>query len=326
VLLAVVLTSGGPVKRWSACVLPPRRRDGRSGLGDRVTRIDVLVDALERLSAGDVVIDPEIVSRVSGRRRALAEPFRERGLAVLAYDHRGHGSSDGEPRGEINVWIQALGYIDAVSFARATAEIGTSPIALWGDSLSAMAALGVTALDDRVGALICQVPALGDQLGPEDPEGTHLDAMRRFLGAGAVRRPPGAWVSSAVVSPDQSTSPSALKPLTAFRWFIEYGGRYGTGWTNRVVFATLGDGPDFDPFACAPRVRVPTLFVMSPDDEMPGAVSEVTRAVFDRITGPKEIVEVDGGHFGIIEYPSAAFERASEAQAAWLTRTLGATA
>jgi pimeloyl-ACP methyl ester carboxylesterase len=255
-----------------------------------------------------------------------AEPFRERGLAVLAYDHRGHGSSEGEPRGEINVWIQALGYIDAVSFARATAEIGTSPIALWGDSLSAMAALGVTALDDRVGALICQVPALGDQLGPEDPEGTPLDAMRRFLGAGAVRRPPGAWVSSAVVSPDQSTSPSALKPLTAFRWFIEYGGRYGTGWTNRVVFTTRGDGPDFDPFACAPRVRVPTLFVMSPDDEMPGAVSEVTRAVFDRITGPKEIVEVDGGHFGIIEYPSAAFERASEAQAAWLTRTLGATA
>jgi hypothetical protein len=65
---------------------------------------------------------------------------------------------------------------------------------------------------------------------------------------------------------------------------------------------------------------------MSPDDEMPGAVSEVTRAVFDRISGPKELVEVDGGHFGIIEYPSAAFERASEAQAAWLTRTLGVTA
>jgi hypothetical protein len=38
--------------------------------------------------------------------------------------------------------------------------------------------------------------------------------------------------------------------------------------------------------------------------------------------GPKELVEVDGGHFGIIEYPSAAFDRASEAQALWLARTL----
>lgn len=66
--------------------------------------------------------------------------------------------------------------------------------------------------------------------------------------------------------------PTALKPLTAFRWFIEYGGRYGSGWTNRVVFTVPDDAPDFDPFACAPGVRVPTLFAMSPDDEMPGAV------------------------------------------------------
>jgi serine/threonine-protein kinase len=49
-------------------------RDDPRGIGyllkDRVTRIDVLVDALERLAAGGVVIDPEIVSRLLGRRRA----------------------------------------------------------------------------------------------------------------------------------------------------------------------------------------------------------------------------------------------------------------
>lgn len=49
-------------------------RDDPGGLGyllkDRVTRIDVLVDALERLAAGGVVIDPGIVSRLLGRRRA----------------------------------------------------------------------------------------------------------------------------------------------------------------------------------------------------------------------------------------------------------------
>ena len=254
-----------------------------------------------------------------------AERFRERGLAVLAFDHRGHGTSDGDPRGEINAWVQARGYIDAIDFVRASAELGASPIALWSDSMSARVALGVTALDDRVEALVCQVPALGDAVGADDPEGARLDAMRRFLAAGAFRRPADAWVSSAVVSADQSTSPSALKPLTAFRWFIEYGGRYGSGWTNRVVFTGPRDAPDFDPMACAPRVLVPTLFAMSPEDEMPGAVSAVARAVFDRLAGPKELVEVDGGHFGIIEHPSAAFEHASEAQAAWLTRTLGAT-
>ena len=254
-----------------------------------------------------------------------AERFHERGLAVLAFDHRGHGTSDGDPRGEINYWVQARGYIDALDFVRASSEIGPVPVALWSDSLSARVALGVAALDDRVDALVCQVPAFGDAVGADDPDGTRLEAIAGYLATGRMRRPADAWASFPVVSADQVTSPSALKPLTAFRWFIEYGGRYGTGWTNRVVSTAPRDAPDYDPFACAPRVRVPTLFVMSPDDEMPGAVSEVSRAVFERLAGLKELVEVDGGHFGVIEHPSAAFERASEAQAAWLTRTLGAT-
>jgi len=93
-----------------------------------------------------------------------------------------------------------------------------------------------------------------------------------------------------------------------------------------VVFTAPGDAPVLDPFACVPRVRVPILFGMSPDDEMPGAVSQVTRAVFDRIPGSKDLVDVDGGHFGLLEHPSVAFDRASEAQAAWLARTLGAAA
>lgn len=253
-----------------------------------------------------------------------AECFRERGFAVLAFDHRGHGSSDGEPRGEINPWVQALGYIDAIGAVCADTGIGSSPIALWSDSLSARVAMGVAALDNRISALVCQVPALGGEQGADDEDGERLAAMDRFLGSGALRRPADEWKSAPVVSADQAASSSALKPLTAYRWFIEYGGRYGTGWGNRVVFTAPSDAPDFDPFAAAPRVRVPTLFAMSPDDEMPGATSDVTRAVFDRIAGPKELVEVDGGHFGLLEHPSRAFDRASAAEAAWLVRTVGA--
>ncbi len=250
-----------------------------------------------------------------------AECLRDGGLAVLAFDHRGHGTSDGEPRGEINHWVQARGFIDAMSAARAMADVGSAPIALWSDSMSARVAVAVTALDDRVSALVCQVPAFGDKPGVDDPDGARLAAMARFLTAGRLRRPSG-WVSSPVVSADQTTNPSALKPLTAFRWFIEYGGRYGTGWTNRVVFTTADDAPPLDPFACAAQIRVPTLVVMSPDDEMEGAVSSVTRAVFERLPGPKELLEIDGGHFGLLEYPGALFDQASRAQVAFLARTM----
>jgi pimeloyl-ACP methyl ester carboxylesterase len=131
-------------------------------------------------------------------------------------------------------------------------------------------------------------------------------------------------VRSPVVSADQVDTPSALEPLTAFRWFIEYGGRYGSGWSNRVVLTAAEQLPAFDPAACAPHVVVPTLFLMSPEDEMPGANSQVARAVFDRLGGPKELVEVDGGHFGIVEHPSAEFDHASRSEAEFLARVLAA--
>lgn len=277
----------------------------------------------DRLPAPVVVMAHGFSATIPMVMDRYAEWFRERGLAVFAFDHRGHGSSEGEPRGEINPWVQARGYIDAIGAVRADTEIASSQIAIWSDSLSALVALGVAALDDRISALVCQVPALGGELGTEDADGERLAAMERFLRTGPIRSSADRWTSSPVVSADQTASPSALKPLTAYRWFIEYGGRYATGWTNRVVFTAPSDAPDFDPFACASRVRVPTLFAMSADDEMPGAVSRVTRAVFERIPGPKELIEVDGGHFGLLEHPSRAFDQASEAQAAWLVRTLG---
>jgi alpha-beta hydrolase superfamily lysophospholipase len=122
-----------------------------------------------------------------------AECFRARGLAVLAFDHRGHGSSDGDPLGEINPWVQARGYIDAIGAARARLGFASQPVGLWSDSMSARVALAVTALDDRVSALVCQVPALGDTISPDDVGGHRLAAMERFLSTGALhtRRTPG---------------------------------------------------------------------------------------------------------------------------------------
>jgi alpha-beta hydrolase superfamily lysophospholipase len=44
-----------------------------------------------------------------------AEVFDAAGLAALLYDHRGFGDSGGEPRLQINPWIRARGYRDAIS-------------------------------------------------------------------------------------------------------------------------------------------------------------------------------------------------------------------
>ena len=47
-----------------------------------------------------------------------AEVFRDAGFAVLLFDHRNFGISDGEPRQQINKWVQARGYRDAMTLPR----------------------------------------------------------------------------------------------------------------------------------------------------------------------------------------------------------------
>ncbi|ODV13252.1 MAG: hypothetical protein ABT20_02500 [Rubrivivax sp. SCN 70-15] len=44
-----------------------------------------------------------------------ARVFAHAGVAALVYDHRNFGRSGGEPRGEINPWVQCRGYVDALS-------------------------------------------------------------------------------------------------------------------------------------------------------------------------------------------------------------------
>src|SRR3990172_9055660 len=45
------------------------------------------------------------------------EVFAEAGVSALLYDHRNLGISGGEPRREINSWVQSRGFRDAVNFA-----------------------------------------------------------------------------------------------------------------------------------------------------------------------------------------------------------------
>ena len=83
------------------------------------------------------------------------------------------------------------------------------------------------------------MPAIGYALAPCDPTGSLYRAIRETIVSGIVE-PAETDVEGPmpVVSDDQVRRPSAIQPLTAYRWFIEYGGRMGTGWENDVTRAT----------------------------------------------------------------------------------------
>lgn len=252
-----------------------------------------------------------------------AEVFESAGFAVLLYDHRGFGASGGEPRQQINPWIQVRGYLDAISFATTLEGVDPSRIAVWGDSLSGGVALVVAAIDDRVAALVVQVPSFGRDFPSEDPDGTLCDAIEETVRTGSVEPTADEIVGPMpVVSDDQQARPSALKPDTAFRWFTGYGTRAEGGWENEITRARPTTPVEWHPGVCAKDVRCPTLFVVSPEDEMPGSRPVVQRDAFVRLGGPKQWVEIPGGHFGLVYYPSETFDKASRAQSQFLIEML----
>lgn len=252
-----------------------------------------------------------------------AEVFQAGGLAVFLYDHRNFGASGGEPRQQINPWVQARGYRDAMTFLESVPDIDQGSIAIWGDSYSAAEAIVVGAVDERSAAVVAQIPAMGPQLPPADPDGSGFAALREAMDAGEVEAAEGDLTPPLpVVSADQLNAPSLLPPIQAFRWFIEYGGRHGSGWENRVTRVSPESLGPFQAGIAAPHLRCPLLMMIAPDDEMPGARPEVSRAAFESVPGPKELVEIDGGHFGLLYFPSELFDQASTLQAEFLARML----
>lgn len=263
----------------------------------------------------------------SATRHMTADKYAEvicsAGFAVLLYEHRGFGSSGGEPRHQLNAWVQARGYRDAVSYGSTLEGVDPERIAIGGDSFSGGVALAVAGIDSRVAALVVQVPAIGAQPPPADDDGSLYEAFKETILSGSIEPSEDEVLGPMpVVSDDQIRRPSALQPLTAYRWFIEYGGRLGSEWVNDVTRARPKTPAPWHPGLTASHVSCPTLFLVSPQDEMPGSVPSVARDAYERVPGPKEWLDIDGGHFGLLYFPSPEFEQASTAQTRFLAQRL----
>ena len=261
------------------------------------------------------------ISMVADR---YAEVFAAAGVSALLYDHRNFGLSDGEPRQEINPWVQCRGYRDAITYAATIADHDPARIGLWGDSYSAGGVFLVAAADPRVKAVVGQCPVFGARPPDAEPSREIFDRIRTTFQSGDVSLNPDITGPIPVVSPDQLGTPSLLQPIQAFRWFIEYGGRHGTGWLNRATRVIPSTPAPYSPFLCAPYISASSLMMVALRDEMLHANPDVSRQAFDLLPGDKVWHEIEGGHFGLLYHPSDLFDEASSIQADFLMGRLTA--
>lgn len=252
---------------------------------------------------------------------AYAKAIFSAGFDVLLYDNRNFGHSGGDPRQEINPWIQARGYRDAVTFLRSAGHADSA--VLWGDSYTAGLVLVAGALIENIAAIVAQIPVCGAQW-PDGPiDGDAFDTLRTLFESGEVGGGPEDTMGPLpVVSLDQVNAPSLLTPPQAFRWFMEYGGRYGSFWENRVTRVIPRTKVACSPLVTAPYLTMPVQMMVGRNDEMVHCNPELQDAVFERIAGPKEKVVLDGGHFGLLWQDGSILREAIEKQVGFLQKNL----
>jgi pimeloyl-ACP methyl ester carboxylesterase len=251
-----------------------------------------------------------------------AEAIAKIGVAVLLFDYRGFGPSDGEPRCEINPWKQARDSRAAIEFLRSVDRIDSNRVGIWGVSSGSAVVAVVAATDPTIAAVVMPVPGFGNELSPPDPDGACFDTIKETVLTGNLDSYERTVVGPLpVVSTDQLNNPSLVTTLTAFRWFAEVGGRHGTKWQNRATFARLATPAPFDAQACVPHIKAPTLMIIAEEDEESDA--DVAREVFAKATEPKQLLTVGGGHFGVLYPDSSEFELSVSTQQAFLREHLG---
>ena len=92
------------------------------------------------------------------RLDAYAERFADAGLAVLLFDYRHFGASDGEPRQYLSIRCQLDDWRAAVAHARGLDGVDPDRVALWGTSFSGGHVIAIASEDARIAAVVSQAP------------------------------------------------------------------------------------------------------------------------------------------------------------------------
>jgi uncharacterized protein len=247
----------------------------------------------------------------------VAERYAEAGYAGLAFDYRHFGASGGEPRQLLDIGRQLDDWRAAVDYARRLDGVDPERIALWGSSFAGGHVLEIAAGDQRVAAVVSQVPYVAGiptirELGPFSALKLTLAGMIDQLGALAGREPrciplvgpPGS--TAAMTTPDSEPGYSAMYD-DGFEWRNEFAPRAAL----RL--------PLYRPGARAEDVRCPLLVQVAAED----AVTPPAPAIAAATRAPRgELITYAGlGHFDV--YRGEPFEQAVADQLDFLTRHLG---
>lgn len=225
---------------------------------------------------------------------AYERAFSEAGLAVLAFEFRHLGSSDGEPRGLMSPRRYLEDVESALAFARNHPELDPARIALWGTSFGASHVVATAAKHPELAAAVVQCPVFSGRrialaAGPRALLG-FIGPILDDLARAALRRP--RRYLKIVGRPGERAFVTAPGALEGWNSLVSEGSMFD----NRVPAAAALDMLRYHAEADLPGVRSPLLVCVSDHENLidpagvPLAAARAPRA---------EIRHYPGDHFQV---------------------------
>jgi fermentation-respiration switch protein FrsA (DUF1100 family) len=248
-----------------------------------------------------------------------ARRFQAAGMAVLSFDYRSFGDSEGNPRQLLWIPHQLQDYAAAIDFSRNLEGVDPQRIALWGTSLSGGHVITMAAQDHRLTCVVAQCPGVDGRASAKHAFDTmgisrmlrlvvhgQRDWVRGILGLAPHRIP--------VVG--QHGSIALLTMPGEWEFFEQFAPET---FVNEVCARIVIRGDKYRPVKYARNVRCPVLMQVCEKDEIiPVASARETEKLLGKHADARYYPI---GHFDI--YKGDHFERAVEEQVGFLQKHLG---
>jgi dipeptidyl aminopeptidase/acylaminoacyl peptidase len=227
----------------------------------------------------------------------FASSFAVAGFAVLVYDNRNFGESEGEPRQEIQPWLQVEDYLHAITYIRSLPFVDQYRIGIWGTSFSGGHVLVTAGIDRRVRCVVSQVPTISgwESTLRRNPgqrllelfEAFAVERDARYQGEEPALRPLHAGVFEAPAGYAQA----------AFYDPSERNGRL-RNWRNEVTLLSLEHYAAYEVWPYVPRIAPTPLMVITETRDVVTPTDLILRA-YNSAAEPKQLVILDGEHYDV---------------------------
>ena len=243
--------------------------------------------------------------------------YRDAGYAVLAFDYRHFGTSEGEPRQLMFISYQLDDYRAAIEYARGRKEIDPEKVVVWGTSASGGYGIVLAAEDKRIAGVVSQCPGLdhkaSEQMFLKKLGIGHMlklfvhgqrDMMRARLGLSAHKIPlvgkPGTMAFLPVAEAYEGYSKIASKHFV-----------------NEVCARIVLRSHGFEPAKHIHNVGCPVLIQICDYDKL----APVRPETEEELRKYAEVIRYPIGHFEI--YAGDNFEKAVSDQLEFFKKILG---